>query len=770
MASQVKTKEDVLSSLGSFTERLLIPRKCVCSIVELLRSMNEVEFTEIEVDTSISKALHVFQSKDKYLRVLSYAFIRSVTHLSSGAFIAINALINEITSKKDPALRAEALKLLLQITPTQMLEDASKYVQQALIEGQANTLGLITPVCLFLPTESIETWFSSVNWIASVEKSGAFGNAIALMSRVRPHDNRILLKIVCSTYLKGYSAIRALQFLVPFVGTERVAYEKFESFLKMEGSDEAVFIEAVRQIPKIKDVETSRFVKTSLAGLRSLLSSQRAAARFAALRTIETLAAAGHKDKLSPLRGEIEDMLNKGKGVALLAMSVLLRIGTEKVAGRISKQLPKLMSEMGDEQKLSVIDSVEKLCIKFGSKAWVPVLEKALSDRGTCEYKIRVVRAISATLRHSQGEEFAAELETILCRYIEDSHYPIVTMEILGVLAGKSDEQHISAVMNRLLLDNDAVKMAAVCVLGSIGKGDAVTNAIFSVPTKKVGVGEEEGPAKPSSYGAEFNIDELGDMKEEVLQQLGDAADAFPVEKKEISHVEQVFGSTELKRTQRLTLTRKGAEYGIGVVKHVFSDFIVLEYIVESKIDMTLEKGQLEVRNGKTKEVILSEDLFLPGRGVDSVFVRLSHGGVENAAGTVISTLFTYVVNDNRDYETGDIKMEPFMVTGADFVAPCSADDVEAPDFEGEHCLTKEFRLGIRKQQALAVIKEILEIGVQEESDEGLTLCGRAVLTGDGIFVRARGADAKSGSSSKLTVSIVCPDARLRDVLMDGLF
>lgn len=759
MISQSKTKEGVLLGLGAFTERLLVTRKCANAIVDLLRVMNEVEFSEIEVDTSISRTLHVFQSKDKYLRMVCYAFIRQAMHLSSGAFIAINALINEINSKKDVAMRAESLKLLLQITPTQMLEDTSKYVHQALIEGQSLTLSLIAPVCLFLPTQAIEGWFSSVTWVTSLEKSGPFGNAILLMSRVRPHDNRTLLRIICSTYLKGYSAIQALRFIVPFVGTERSAYDRFESSLRLENTDEGVFIEAVRSIVRLKDVDPGHFVAIAIPGLKTLLSSPRSVTRFAALRSVEVLSGAGYKDKLGGLRGEIEEMLNKGKGIALLAMSVLLRIGTEKIADRISKQLPKLMSEMADEQKMSVIDSVGRLCSKFGSRSWIPVLEKALSDRGTCEYKIRVVGVISDIVRSSADKSLERELETVLCRYIEDSYYPIVTMEILGILAGNKEEQYTASVMNRLLLDNDTVRMAAQCVLGSIEKGSGIFNVIFSetlVPRKE-----------KAELGAEFHVSELRDKKEQILLDLGDYAKEFEEKKREVSQIEQVFNSEELKAGKAIALTRPGAEFGVSVRKHMFRDFIVLEYEIESKIDMTLEQGRLDVFDGKRETVISSDELFLRGKERGAIHVKINYETPADIAGTPLSTVFYYVVNDNRDYETGEIKMDSFMVTGSDFLAKPDSEQAAPPEF-GEECLKREFRLGLSKEQAISELKKVFDLPVAVEDESGFRMHGASILDKKDVFIQV-GVQEGRAKSSRALVAVCCEDEALREMVMGSV-
>jgi len=758
-----RTKEEVILGMGVFTEQLLVTRRCANALVEVLKEMNREKFTELEIDTVISKILHVFQSKDVYLKILCYSFIRSTAELSSGSFVAINALINSINQKKS-GMRSESLRLLLQITPEQMLEDCSKYVQQSLIEGEYTSLEQAVPVLLFVSSPSISEWFSSAGWIGGLSGKSAFGNAILLMEKTRGQDSRELVKTVGSAYLKGCSAVVGARYLAKQSAGNPQALKRLESFFRLDGTDEIAFIEAVRTIGWAGYVNSGELVGGAIRGLKKMLGSQKFSHRVAALRTVEMLSATQHKNKLVALRGEVEEMLGSGSTCALIAMGVLLRIGTETMAEKISKQLPKMMNEMGEGQKISLIESAGQLCEKFSSVSWAEVLQSALNSSSTCSHKVKVVQVVSKVAKNTKSEELRTVMEKALAAYIEDSPYPRVTVEILGVLLGNRTEQYTVCLMNRMVLDDENVCPAIDLALasGGVGRREGPLERLFLE-------GVESNEHILSNAGGRWESrgeNEIDAKKNRILvraRELLDeeAAAVFEAEKRKASEMETAFGSEEMRVSRPVVLNRTESEFLISVTKHTFAEFIVLKYVVTSKIEFVLEEGRLCVF--LEGEKIDEQKIYLRGKESKEIFVKIGYSSFEDILDKGVGTTFGYSVNDNRDYEVGELRLNAFGIAVSDFIAPTEE------EYEGEEGDTerKEFKFSSARSEVVAEMKKIFDIPVMEEDGEEFLSKGVFIFTMDPVLIRVKTKEA--GSKTKAEVSVCTRNERLRKLLIGSI-
>lgn len=744
-----RTKESAILGMGVFTERLLVTRRCVQALVSVIREISVSKFSELEMDTVISRILHVFQSKDAYLKALCFAFIRATAHLSSGSFIAINALSNAVSSKKSGEKR-EALKLLLQITPSAMLDDCAKHVQQCFIEADHATVDAIVPVLLFSDERTVGEWLGSSTWLATAGTSGPFGNALLLLSRTRSQDTRSLVKTVCSAYLRGYSSVLGVRYLSDHFDLP-TAKKKIQAALRLEEGDDASFIEAVRLLAAAPE-GGALSVEAAVKGLRQMLGSASEVVLVAALRTIDALAGSAYKSRLAPLRADVEDMLGRGGSPALLAMGVLLRIGTQKMAEKISRQLPKVMAEMGDAQKLSIIAAVGGLCEKFGGCAWTSALRSALQGRSTCEHKVRMVQGIAKILRSARNPELRRSLEDMLCEYIEDSPYPRVTVEILGVMLGNSSQKYVTCLLNRVILDTDSTVQAVELSLAAARR---------NTPLGKVFSFEHPGRFGDGNKSP-ISTDRGRKVCAEIRNRLGKEVCAFFDPPSKQTALESVYGEKELRASRRIPLNRSGSEFAIAVTKHTFDSLLVLRYSVTSQIDFVLEQGILDVFLDGSK--ILSQKIHLRGKEGAEVRAEVKYADPSEAIGRTVSTSFAYTVNDNRDYETGEIKVEPFDITLCDFIIPGQAEEPEpAPE---EWTETRTYPLGMSAQTALSELKKIFDLPPVFEDANEFRSFGSFAATGTAISISVSTRDTAKGRSTA-SISISSQNPTLRTQLLD---
>ena len=61
-------------------------------------------------------------------------------------------------------------------------------------------------------------------------------------------------------------------------------------------------------------------------------------------------------------------MTDPNRTVATLAVTTLLKTGTENSIDRLIKQMSSFVSEISDEFKSIVVDAVKSLCLKFPAK------------------------------------------------------------------------------------------------------------------------------------------------------------------------------------------------------------------------------------------------------------------------------------------------------------------------------------------------------------------------------------------------------------------
>ncbi|KAI5161639.1 coatomer subunit gamma [Nematocida ausubeli] len=728
-----QSKEKAISEMSAFTERVIITRKCTSALVNVLKEIGRSEFTELEIDAVISRLLHSFHNKDLYLKTISYAFIRSVADLSSGAFVAINALINNI-AKKD-SLRAEALKLLLQITPEQMLEDCSKYVQQSLIETEYDTLNMIVPVLLFLSNPSLAEWFSGCGWLQGLKTTGPLGNAVVFINRIRPQDSREVINILKNVSAKGITSVQIIRYLSKHLENPTAA-KIFVQYLSLDETDPSSFIEAMRHIHMLPSAVS--LLDRCVKGLKKLLQSNRVLVKIAALRTVDMMCVQ-YKQKLLPLTEIIEGMLTDNGTIALLAMGILLKIGSEKTANKIAKSLPTLLSELGEVQKISIIESVTGMCDRFKGTSWDELFKKALNASGSCNYKVKIIHNISKVQKLTEDKELKRSLEQILSSYIEDSVHPRVTVEILGSLVETKTSDHMVSLLNRTILDGENVQPAVNLSLAVADKSNPM-HILFS-----------EGCSTEV-------LKEKSELTQMVIDKLEGDAEIF-IKKREESQLESKFNSVQLQASNRIELNRSESEFGISVVKNIFPDFIVLQYRIASKIDLVLEEGRLRVF--LENKCINEEMIYLRGRESTEIDIKIPIEDYKDLCGAEIASTFGYSVYDSRDYEVGEVRLNAFEISVTDFIAP----GLDIPEEEIDTSpLVKEYRFGMGKDEVIKELKNIFKMEVAE-SDNTLEWGGIFMYTKEPVLVKA--VVKEKGSAAKATIKVFCKSEEIKSLLID---
>lgn len=138
------------------------------------------------------------------------------------------------------------------------------------------------------------------------------------------------------------------------------------------------------------------------------------------------------------------------------------------------KQISNFMSDIGDEFKIIVVDSIKALCIKYPAKQRVLIgfLSNILREEGGYDLKKTIVDSIVFLMDAIPETKENGLLQ--LCEFIEDSDFTALSTIILHLIGNLGPEtsapaRYIRFIYNRVILENAQVRAAAVTALAKFG-------------------------------------------------------------------------------------------------------------------------------------------------------------------------------------------------------------------------------------------------------------------------------------------------------------
>lgn len=172
---------------------------------------------------------------------------------------------------------------------------------------------------------------------------------------------------------------------------------------------------------------------------------------------------------------DLENLItDSNRSIATLAITTLLKTGTESSVDRLMKQISTFVSEISDEFKVVVVQAIKALCFKFPRKHLVLMsfLSGMLRDEGGLEYKASIADTIIIIIEENPD---AKEIGLAhLCEFIEDCEHTLLAVRILHLLGKegprtKTPSRYIRFIYNRVILECASVRAAAVAALAQFG-------------------------------------------------------------------------------------------------------------------------------------------------------------------------------------------------------------------------------------------------------------------------------------------------------------
>jgi coatomer subunit gamma len=494
------------------------PRRCCQQIAKLLFFLSQGDtFSGPDAEVSWCRKLHfsyfswylldrlfffsqavffgvtkLFQSPDGNLRRMVYLFLKTVAETtdSSSLIIVTQSLVKDMFSDgPGPLYKGNSLRVLSSIVDASMLGQLERYYKQALVDKDeyVSSAALVSSLLLIQTKpgtlDVINRWVNEVQTVLSSTKGEMVQfHALALLRNIKRHDKLAVSKVVTTLMRSSMKSPIGLCLLVRFVysllsnlilensnQTMQSAYFEFlESCLKQKS--EMVMFEAAKAICSLPSVST-RDLSPAITVLHSFLASTKPALRFAAVKTLHKLALT-HAMIVAKCNDDLETLISDGnRAVATLAITTLLKTGSEANVDRFMKQITTFMADVGsDELKIIVIQAIHELALRIHSKfrSIMTFLSSALREEGGFEYK----KAILDGLLDIMDAIPEAKNEGLfhLCEFIEDCEFSSLASRVLHLLGdeGPSAPQpgaFIRFIYNRVILEASPVRASAVSAL-----------------------------------------------------------------------------------------------------------------------------------------------------------------------------------------------------------------------------------------------------------------------------------------------------------------
>ncbi|KPI84302.1 putative coatomer gamma subunit [Leptomonas seymouri] len=735
-------KASALQECRVFNKIPLDEERSIQAMTQVLYLMSiGVRLTEAEATDVFFMSTKLMQSTYPKLRRLQYILMKELSPLVEQSFIASNALMMDIKKKGDSD-KSCAIRTLYSVMDSSMYNSMDRTIVECMTSRNPNvvTAALVTGIHMsHTQPEMPRKWATQLNEVMR-ERTKAQYPAIALLHKIRNNDRLSVDRLIedattgrIRSSLAVCLVIKMCTELMRDDFTSSLGIYKFAVSM-LHRSDMIVFetAKSICSLCNVSDKELTPVVTV----LQLYLSSQNPVLRFAAVFLISRISTA-HPAAVAPINTELEALaLDSNRIIATLAITCLLKTGTECSIERLLVQLSSgsYMSDLDDELKLTIVDAMRVLNAKFPSKyeTLLAFLFRALSDEGGSSLKQSVVDAM---LDISKSNPSSNEVVlSHLAEFIDDCEFSQITKRVLMHLGEKvpscaNPRRFVRYVYNHATLEKPDVRAVAVTTLAKIAASvPTLRRSIVALLKRSCSDSDDEVRDRALLYTKLFlQNDEVivrtyvKDVAEVVSQhrratrdakKKGLVEDSSPTEmdvaaaalaastnslgagglplitpailqgRNALRHVKQLRELGEpLKSTEPLFITDSDNEYVVSVMKHLYPEHLVLQFKVKNIMDSLLFRNVLVVTDTEELEAeplyAIAIEQINPGE-TQYGYVVLHYASDEFPSGEV-RTIFRFTMAESGEEETpedqDEYPMESFDVDVSDFISPVNLGD-----------------------------------------------------------------------------------------------
>uniref|UniRef100_A0A3P8VIX9 Coatomer subunit gamma n=1 Tax=Cynoglossus semilaevis TaxID=244447 RepID=A0A3P8VIX9_CYNSE len=472
----------LLTQSRIFNETPINPRRCLHILTKIIYLLNQGEhFGTTEATEAFFAMTRLFQSNDQTLRRMCYLTIKEMANISEDVIIVTSSLTKDMTGKED-VYRGPAIRALCRITDTTMLQAIERYMKQAIVDKvpSVSSSALVSSLHMVkMSYDVVKRWVNEAQEAASSDNIMVQYHALGLLYHLRKNDRLAVTKMLNKFTKSGLKSPFAYCMLIRIAsklldetegGHDSPLFDFIESCLR--NKNEMVVYEAASAIVHMPNC-TARELAPAVSG-HNMLIYYLTALRYAAVRTLNKVAMK-HPSAVTACNLDLENLItDSNRSIATLAITTLLKTGSESSVDRLMKQISSFVSEISDEFKVVVVQAISALCQKYPRKHSVMMnfLSNMLRDDGGFEYKRAIVDCIIGIIEENPESKETGLAH--LCEFIEDCEHTVLATKILHLLGKEGPRtpqpsKYIRFIFNRVVLESEAVRAAAVSALAKFG-------------------------------------------------------------------------------------------------------------------------------------------------------------------------------------------------------------------------------------------------------------------------------------------------------------
>ncbi|KAH8171668.1 coatomer gamma subunit appendage platform subdomain-containing protein [Sarocladium implicatum] len=500
-------RTQVFQEARLFNSSPIQPRRCRILLTKIALLLYTGEsFPTNEATTLFFGISKLFQNKDASLRQMVHLVIKELANSAEDIIMVTSTIMKDTGGGTDAIFRPNAIRALCRIIDATTVQSIERVMKTAIVDKNpsVSSAALVSSYHLLpIARDVVRRWQSETQEAAaSTKSSGGFSlgfsssagqvpmnnstmtqyHAVGLLYQMRSHDRMALVKMVQQFGAAG--AVKSPAALIMLVRLAAQLAEEDASLRKpmmqlldgwLRHKSEMVNFEAAKAICDMRDV-TDAEVTNAVHVLQLFLTSPRAVTKFAALRILHNFASF-KPNAVNVCNPDIELLIsNSNRSIATFAITTLLKTGNEASVDRLMKQISGFMSEITDEFKITIVEAIRTLCLKFPSKqaGMLTFLSGILRDEGGYDFKRAVVESMFDLIKFvpDSKEEALAHL----CEFIEDCEFTKLAVRILHLIGLEGPKtvqptKYIRYIYNRVVLENAIVRAAAVTALAKFGVG-----------------------------------------------------------------------------------------------------------------------------------------------------------------------------------------------------------------------------------------------------------------------------------------------------------
>ncbi|KZV84297.1 Coatomer, gamma subunit [Exidia glandulosa HHB12029] len=527
-------KTTILQEARVFHESPISPRKCRALLTRVAYLFYSGEAFQAQEATPLFFGItKLFSHKDAALRQMVYLAIKELSTVAEDVIMLTASIQRDMQPNSEVIYRPNAIRALCRIIDASMVQSTERFFKAAIVDKNTSisSAALVSSYHLFpVSKDVIKRWVNEAQEALSPRAPSFFNapstsylgfgssapstpsyqtvpsssyisqyHALGLLYSIRQQDRMAVIKMIQQlgggktgggTTLKNPMALCMLIRYAAKVMDEDPNMHK-QMFDLLEGwlrhKSDMVTFEAARAIAEMRNVQPQHLTR-AVAALQNFLSSMKPTLKFAAIRTLSSLALI-HPTVVAACNTEMENLItDANRSIATYAITTLLKTGNEASVDRLMKQISGFMSEISDEFKVIVVDAVRSLCLKFPAKQdlMLTFLAGVLRDEGGYDFKRAVVEAIFDMIKYISACKESALGH--LCEFIEDCEFTKLSVRILHLLGIEGPKmsqptKYIRFIYNRVVLENAIVRAAAVSSMAKFG-----VNVLDATVKKSIGV------------------------------------------------------------------------------------------------------------------------------------------------------------------------------------------------------------------------------------------------------------------------------------------